>query len=317
MDPDMSAGQVLYVTWSSNISGLLGTLDSTTRLRFTTGTLPLGTHIITVNVTDGQYHREAWFDLTVEPKYIPPEPEPVVSSPFPQILAVAGVALAVFFVILIAVMLVLRSRRGRSNEELLGAPSPPPPLHSTSKGDLPAMEGDLSRLAKNLGDMASQLEAQREAEAVVTRQTQTSVPQPTDQPVAPVLTKAEKADREHTREVREVMKALTQLPQGLPTSLWGWEMAELARAVVDGERQKAPDGTPIVGIKDKWYNADRTNVGVFMREWKEPEAAQSRSGSMTKDERSKRLEQLETALLEGKISEQTYRELKRKYEGGN
>ena len=34
------------------------------------------------------------------------------------------------------------------------------------------------------------------------------------------------------------------------------------------------------------------------------------------EERARRLEQLETALLEGKISEPTYRELKRKYEGG-
>ena len=113
------------------------------------------------------------------------------------------------------------------------------------------------------------------------------------------------------------MRTLTQLPQGLPTTLWGWDMNELARAVMDGERRTSPDGAPLVRIKGKWYNADRTNVGVFMREWKEPEApAPPRSRPMTGDERQRRLDQLEVALLEGKISEQTYRELKRKYEGG-
>jgi hypothetical protein len=114
------------------------------------------------------------------------------------------------------------------------------------------------------------------------------------------------------------MRALTQLPQGLPTTLWGWDMAELARAIVDGERRTAPDGTSLVELKGRWYNADRTNVGVFVREWKEPEApaAPEQAAATTTEKRERKLEQLEAALLDGKISEQTYRDLKRKYEGG-
>ena len=110
------------------------------------------------------------------------------------------------------------------------------------------------------------------------------------------------------------MRALTQLPQGLPTSLAGWDMAELARTIVDGEKRTAADGTPLVLIKGRWYCADRSNVGTFAREWKEP--APAPGGPLTDVERARKMERLETALLEGKITEETYRELKAKYEKG-
>ena len=163
--------------------------------------------------------------------------------------------------------------------------------------------------------MAAKLEAQRAAEAVMAGPSLAPAPGAGTAGPPAELTVEEEADRERTREVREVMKVLTQLPQGLPTSLWGWDMAELARAIVDGDKQLTWEGTTLVSVKGRWYNSDRSNVGTFMREWKEPETAPPRAGPMTKDDRQRKLEQIETALLEGKISEQTYRELKRKYEG--
>jgi len=82
------------------------------------------------------------------------------------------------------------------------------------------------------------------------------------------LTDDEEADRDRTVETREVMKVLTQLPQGLPNSLMGLDMGELARAIVDGERRISSNGVQIVNISGKWYNADRRNLGVFLREWR-------------------------------------------------
>ena len=156
--------------------------------------------------------------------------------------------------------------------------------------------------------MATELEATRAAEARAAASLPAG-PAPALEAVPVPLSEADEADRERTREVREVMRALTQLPQGLPTTLWGWDMAELARAIVDGERCTAPDGTPLVKVKGKWYNTDRTNVGVFVREWKEPVAqAAPKRTAMTAEERERKLEQLETALLEGKISEKTFQE---------
>jgi len=115
------------------------------------------------------------------------------------------------------------------------------------------------------------------------------------------------AEQAHAREHRDVMRVLTQLPQGLPTTLWGWDMAELARAIVDGEAKRTPDGTPLVRVKGRWYVADRSNLGTFLREWDE-------GGADTPEERRRKLKQLEKALLDGKVSEQTYRELRKKYE---
>ena len=316
-DPDMAAGQVLMVTWTSNISGPLRTLSSASGLHFKTDALPIGTHLITVNVTDGQFTKEAWFVLTVEPQYTPPSPRPVVSNPFPVLVAIGGVILAVFFLVLITAMIVVMNRRGRAEgEERASAATSeaaPPPEHGTAPI---TMEGDLRALGASVGDMAAQLEATRAAEARAAAALPAG-PAPVLETVAVPVSEAEEADRERTREVREVMRALTQLPQGLPTTLGGWDMAELARAIVDGEKRTTPDGTPLVRIKGKWYNADRANVGAFAREWKEPEpVVVARRSAMTHEERARKLEQLETALLEGKISEQTYRELKRKYEGG-
>jgi hypothetical protein len=45
-------------------------------------------------------------------------------------------------------------------------------------------------------------------------------------------------------------------------------MGELARAIVDGEHRISSDGVQIVRIGGKWYNADRRNVGMFLREWR-------------------------------------------------
>ena len=104
------------------------------------------------------------------------------------------------------------------------------------------------------------------------------------------------------------MKVLTQLPAGLPTSLWGWDMSELSRTIANGERRKSPDGIPLVMIKGRWYIADRSDLGSFLRESDEGDEG-------TPEERRKKLKQREKALLDGKITERTYQELRKKYEG--
>jgi hypothetical protein len=166
---------------------------------------------------------------------------------------------------------------------------------------------DLAELAGSIGDMADSLESVREAEWA-----ETMVPDPERIPfLAPdlekvSLTSEEIADRAHTKEVREVMRVLTQLPRGLPTALGGKDLTALAREIVE-----APDGCVLVEIDGHWYHADPGNTGKFLTEWREDNG----SANGDADERLKRLDQLEQALLEGKISEGTYNELRRKYEG--
>jgi hypothetical protein len=318
LDPDTAMGQVLTVTWVSNVSGIIRSLTSNHTLMFITDRLPVGVHRITVTVTDGQYVREAWLELTITAKYVPPPPKPEEPSFLTGTTGIAAIAIIVVLVIVGILLVIVMGRRRDAEEEMeeraSAAPSTAPPPEPAM---VPiTMEGDLAALGRSLGDMATQLEATRAAEAKSAAALPAG-PAPVLEAVPVLVSEADEADREHTREVREVMRALTQLPQGLPTSLWGWDMSELARAVVDGEKRTAPDGTALVKLKGKWYNADRTNVGVFVREWKQPEApAAPARAATTAEKRDLKLEQLETALLEGKISEQMYRELKRKYEGG-
>ena len=73
------------------------------------------------------------------------------------------------------------------------------------------------------------------------------------------------------KKVRDVLNAIKSIPKGFPISLQSWEVQKLAKAIVEGERKEAPDGTELVRIKNKWYNADISNPGEFMREWKDPE----------------------------------------------
>jgi hypothetical protein len=125
------------------------------------------------------------------------------------------------------------------------------------------------------------------------------------------VSEAERADRLHATQVREVGKVLTQLPRGLPTALWSKDLSELARDIVDGPKRNAPDGTLLVQVDGRWYNADHTNVGTFLQEHREERETHP---TPDKDERAKKLAQLEDRLLEGSISEETYEELRKKYE---
>lgn len=323
-DPDAEFGQVLRATWTSNVSGTLRELTTPSSLSFTTDALAVGSHLVTVTVSDGQYAVSAWFDLTVLERYVPPPPPPEEPS---FLTGSAGIALAVVVLaiigVVVAVVVIGRSRRkpreewveeAEGEEEAVVVPlAPAVPSSAGGPAGTPArpiaMEGDLARLNVSLSNVVAQLEAQRASEASVAP---AAAPAPPVAGPAAPLTEEEEADRERTREVREVMRALTQLPQGLPTSLSGWDIAELARTIVDGEGGELPDGAPVVRIKGHWYNSDRTNVGTFMRESRGP--GEAATATTPEEESTKKLTQLENLLLEGRISEDTYRELKHKYE---
>jgi hypothetical protein len=64
-DPDIVHGEVLQVTWSSNISGDLATIGTTELATFTRSDLPVGHHRIYIEVDDGKYTTIAYIDLTV------------------------------------------------------------------------------------------------------------------------------------------------------------------------------------------------------------------------------------------------------------
>jgi hypothetical protein len=77
-DPDLPFGQVLNVTFISNASGVLRTMQTTTLASVSSSSLPVGHHVVTVLVSDGQYSSSDQVVVIVE---APPEPSPVTPPP--------------------------------------------------------------------------------------------------------------------------------------------------------------------------------------------------------------------------------------------
>ena len=72
-DPEIALGQVMQITWTSNVSGWRRTMTSTMGFQFSTTDLPVGTHRITVTVDDGAANATAWVDVVVKEKEAKPK----------------------------------------------------------------------------------------------------------------------------------------------------------------------------------------------------------------------------------------------------
>jgi hypothetical protein len=113
-DPDMVTGQLLTITWSSNVSGVMKSYTTLDASQFAIGSLSVGRHRITVEANDGEFTRTSWMELEVVAiDDIPPEPDPGSNDPspldpFPYVLLIIAIA-----IILSVVILVGRRRRGQ------------------------------------------------------------------------------------------------------------------------------------------------------------------------------------------------------------
>jgi|GEM_PF-1380892 len=81
--------------------------------------------------------------------------------------------------------------------------------------------------------------------------------------------RARTAEEERAMRESKVLQALSSLPRGLPSSLWGIEMDDLASRVVMSERRVTDDGDILVKIGNRWYFGDETNLGLFMQQYKD------------------------------------------------
>jgi hypothetical protein len=304
-DPDLWLGQSLTIQWISNISGVIKALTSDDTLEFITDALPVGEHRITIKVSDGEYEREVWMELTVLEKYVPPpeKEEPFFTEP-------TGIASILLILLVVIVLVAWMATKGRKDEREEIETDITMSEQVTVEIDEPVQ--DLAGLSEELDRLATGLEAQRDAEQAISPPELEPVQETITIPeqVAP-LSDEEIAARAHAGEVRDVMNALTQLPRGLPTALWDKDMAKLAKEIVDGPKRTTSDGTLLVEIEGNWFTADHTKIGSFLREWKEESVA---AVSISDEERGKMLTQLEQRLAEGKLSEETYERLRKKYE---
>ncbi len=272
-DPDEPRGQIITVTWRSNMSGELMSLRSGSGFTFITDALPPGSHHITVTAFDGELSSTAYIDLTVlpEPKHQGDGTEWSIASS-PMLLSMV----LVLIVLLIVTAGLLAVGRRRDRESPSGAaPCEEEPIileagaGSTGKRTLSSDERErLRKLDRNLGLAITQLEGQRTVTPAVTpvEAEPAWIEDTTDGSTYPGQT----ADERASAEVKEIMKTLTQLPNGLPATLSAWDLTELARAAVVGEKRTSEDGRSIVSITGRWYYADRKDLGTFMREARAP-----------------------------------------------
>jgi hypothetical protein len=301
-DPDLVYGDVLTVVWSSNISGVLMTRTSDEKLKFATRLLEPGNHKITVSVSDGAFEREAWISITVQK--VPPT---VTNGDgggegLSLLVGMAALFTVVFVGGLVFFLLMGKrgiTRRGREDRVIDAAPEGWEPAEP--KKAPPFRLKSIDEVRKKAGYQHPPGPPKVE------------LPPKPPPPETPEVTPEEKEQMKEYKEYRDVLSSLFQMPRGMPHTLTGWDYEKLAKAIIEGDKWLTEDGTPLVRIKNRWYIADRTNVGNFLQEWKPREKSVA---EMTKAERAGRLEMLETALLEGRISEETYEHLVKKYEEG-
>jgi hypothetical protein len=314
-DPDLIHGQLITVFWTSNLTGVIMTLTSDEDLEFTTDDLPAGVHRITITVTDGEFQRVSWLELTVIEKPVPPEPRDdanFLSEPT----GIATIIIAVVLATLVVAFFIVATRRRKEAETPTTTEAPSP----LARDDAPPTTIEVTD-AHDIG-LSSLIPAHTEKlDVEIAEVPEIEVPAveeeaPEFEPVEvePELpSEAELQARAHSARVRDVMRVLTQLPRGLPTTLWGKDMSRLAKEIVDGPKRTTDDGTLLVEIDGHWYTADHKNIGRFLREWREDETREGPIDSA--QDRARKLEQLDERLLEGKISEETYERLRKKYEG--
>jgi hypothetical protein len=70
----------------------------------------------------------------------------------------------------------------------------------------------------------------------------------------------------YTKE--QILHKLSSLPRGLPSTLWGREMDDLSKDLVEAEYSHTPDGDVIVKLGKKWYFGDPKDLGTYLQQFK-------------------------------------------------
>ena len=116
---------------------------------------------------------------------------------------------------------------------------------------------------------------------------------------------------------RKYHNAIGRLPYGIPAAeLRERDWNELAAALAMGQKKALPDGRETTSIGGRWYYSDPEDSSTFLKEHG-PKAAPNGPGTRPAShaDRAELLAKLEERFIIGEISEEAYRELRRKYGG--
>jgi hypothetical protein len=330
-DPDVQYGQVLNFTWTSNISGVLGWGSS-----LTVSIADAGTHFITVTVRDPDFVKEDSIEIYIEPKSDVGPPQPPADEDetasinwalIVGIVAVLGILGAVLFI-------VAGKRRTEAYEAKMDTQ-----MEEEEKRE------SLKRARNAIKDLADEWEGESKAEAAgwevaadgaeyeemevgapVALTMEAKVTEGPSEDVAKLWSGISATDAARSEEDKEALQlenlkrkyqnAIGRLPYGIPSKeLQGMDWVVLANALATGAKKKVEGGKEVTLIDGRWYYSDNEDTGTFLKEHgAKPKEAPRRAQGPTTD-REALLSKLEERFILGEISEESYRDLKRKYEG--
>jgi uncharacterized membrane protein len=338
-DPDTVYGQLLNYTWRAN-GTLLGYGPSLT-VSFTAP----GTYIINLTVTDGEFTRGVEVPIVIEAKEVvgpPVIPGGGGGKEGTNYGLIVGAIIAVCVILLVAFMLVSRRRaaaqeaadeREEKREDfkhmaaevkatademerevaVAKAAAPPPPVETTKI--VTETRGPDGQVVSSAGVPEQTLAVQpKETEAASAEVQKLFRDMETKEAQLP------SADAEALRIEslkRKYQTAIGRLPYGIPAAeLKGRDWNELAGALATGQKKEAPDGRELTLIGGRWYYSDVKDASSFLTEHgAKPKAETKNPTAAPTMDRATILAKLEERLAMGEISEETYKQLRRKYEG--
>jgi hypothetical protein len=330
-DPDLQFGQLLNFTWSSNNSGVIGHGSS-----FTINLTDVGTHVITLTVTDGEFESRSTVTIEVEPKEVipdvPRQPEdPGEPKPFNY-----GPVLAIVIVLVIVGVALFVAKTRRQTEELEefdeeqykrehmerahAAVKEAADILEASKEEAPAPKGDPELELEEI-DIAStevpQMSLSMEAKKTEVASKETMALFDNGSDAEPVISDEEHEKLRVENLKRNYQNAIGRLPYGIPSEeLSDWDWVELAAALATGEKRMTSGGRETTEIDGRWYYSDSNDTGSFLKEHgAKPKEVGKKSAKVTMD-REELLAKLDERFILGEISEEAYNKLMEKYSKG-
>ncbi len=332
-DPDIQFGQELLFVWSSNISGELGRGSS-----ITARILEPGTHLITVTVSDPDYEKSVSITVTITPREgtePPPPPDDDDDGPGTNWLMIVGILVAVI-VVGAVLFIATGKKRTEKYEERMDAEEEAEEKRQALERTRDALkdladewEGDLAEGEVKAKAEAAGWETEEESYEEIDLGVQegalsmeAKVTEEASDDVKALFSGVGASEAGRSEEEKEAMRienmkrqyqnAIGRLPYGIPSKeLADMDWVELASALATGEKKSVEGGKEVTQIDGHWFYSDHEDTGTFLKEHgKKKEERKARAPSSDKE---KLLAKLEERFILGEISEETYKELKRKY----
>jgi uncharacterized membrane protein len=337
-DPDMVYGQVLNYSWYAN-GTLLGYGASLT-VNFTQA----GTYIINLTVTDGEFTRGVEVPIVIEAKEVvgpPVTPGGGGGKKGTNYGLIVGIIVVLAVAMLLAFLLVTR-RRAASQEaadeteekreafkhmaaevkatadqmerEVAGAKAAAPKPVETTKIVTETRGPDGRVVVSSTGVPEQTLTVQPKETEAASKETEQLFKDMSQ--AEPVVSEAEQGRMRVDNLKRKYANAIGRLPYGIPSAeLKNKDWNELAAMLATGQKRTLPDGREVTSISGVWYYSDPGDSSSFLKEHgAKPKAEAKKPVEAPTMDRETIMAKLDERLAMGEISEETYQNLRRKYE---